>query len=133
MPLRRYLATRQMPQMVHLFTLIHLKLAFWAIYQPHCSPGSPVRTHSAFPQLLNVSQAQAYHLTRICQQRAIQKKILCDSTIFAVSTLLRCNLPHFCLFLTDPKYHLGISNNSTFQELQFEHKRSLLAQFAREI
>ena len=57
------------------------------------------------------------------------KKILCDSTIFAVSTLLRCNLPHFCLFLTDPKYHLGISNNSTFQELQFEHKRSLLAQF----
>ena len=118
MPLRRYLATRQMPQMVHLFTLIHLKLAFWAIYQPHCSPGSPVRTHSAFPQLLNVSQA--YHLTWICQQRAIQKK---NSSVW---------FDHFCCFYSSTMYFaafLSLSDRSQVSSgyiEQFHFSRALI-------
>ena len=38
-------------------------------------------------------------------------------------------LLHFPPFLTDFKHHLGLLTHSALQELQFERKRSLLAQF----
>ena len=50
---------------------------------------------------------------------------------FSISTALP--LPRFCLFVTDPKHRLGIIIYSTHQELQFERKRSFLAQFVQEI
>ena len=60
------------------------------------------------------------------ERRNVSEQMICHFCHFCCSMMYLLHLPP--PFLTDFKHHLGLSTHSALQELQFERKRSLLAQ-----
>ena len=135
MSLKNVLAMASIPQMMHYLTLVHSKLAFWGSLGHFPAPKQPKEPLSGplwIPITTQHVSGLVLNMIMSPKQSQFEEKCVWFGC-FCHFYSSKMSLLRFCLFLTDPKHHLGTRIHSTHQELQFERKRSFLAQFVQEI